>query len=945
MPEQIPQVKVFLSSPGDVNEERKLALDVLANLPNRPSLRDKVSFRAVAWDKLGAGTPMIASKSPQEAIDEGLPKPSKCDIVVVILWSRMGTPFSYKGVAYPSGTHYELLDALSNPQTYTLIYHRTEKKLFDFDDDKGIAQYKKVQDFFKSDMFYDPATGYIQRGVNSYASPAEFKEKFETDLESLVQKLLKRPLVPAIPDSTPETTPLFTSTIWDGSPFPGLVAFKKKDAPIFFGREHETDALVRKVAESRFVAVVGASGSGKSSLVGAGLLPRLETGAIPGSKDWRGVQFTPGKEPFEALFDAFLNTFESLRPHPLDYPDKKRTFIENVRREPAYLGEILKASLDTVKAPEWAETLLFIDQFEELFTLAKQDAIEPFTAMLGALAKHPRLRVVATLRHDFVHRAIEIPIMAELLRPGFFSLAAPTAAALSQMIERPAEMAGLAFEGGLPTLILHDTGSAAGSLALLAYLLDELYKVAVKRDHCLTYADYEGLGGVAGAIGKRAEQVFAQLPGEEEAKKRLLGRVFRELVAVNEVEGQFAATRQRVEHACFGTAELELVEAFTQARLLVMDETQVEVAHEALFRNWKRLRQWLEEVQEDLILKRQVKSAAAEWLKRGKPDSWRWQQERLLLVYEMKQRLEWKPEVLEEEFIEPEQARLLREITLLQTTHARRREIGDRLNIIGDTRRGIGTPEIAWLPVAPGGEVEIEKATFKVAPFYIGQYQITYGQYEAFVKAGDGYQNREWWAGFPKDYQPQKLAEQRTKTWNNPRDTISWYQAVAYGRWLNKRMRGLQLGNPGNAQGTPLVVGENAQIRLPTEWEWQWAAQGGAEAREYPWGEEWREGYANTAEAGLNRAVGVGMYPQGAAKCGALDMSGNLWEWCLNKYGKPSEVVVDGSGDSRVLRGGSDGSNQANASCVYRNLFNPYNDFLNYGFRVVVCAPMRHSEL
>jgi formylglycine-generating enzyme required for sulfatase activity len=205
------------------------------------------------------------------------------------------------------------------------------------------------------------------------------------------------------------------------------------------------------------------------------------------------------------------------------------------------------------------------------------------------------------------------------------------------------------------------------------------------------------------------------------------------------------------------------------------------------------------------------------------------------------------------------------------------------------------------------------------------------------VKAADGYQNPAWWAGFPQNYQLQKLGEQSTKAWNNPRDTISWYQAVAYGRWLNRRMWGLQLGYPGNPQGTPLIVGQNAQIRLPTEWEWQWSAQGGEVAQKYPWG-EWREGYANTSEAGLSRAVGVGMYPQGAAKCGALDMSGNVWEWCLNKYGKPSEMAVDASNQERVLRGGSFDFGRGVASCVYRYNYDPNYANLGFGFRLVVCS-------
>ncbi|NWJ53261.1 MAG: hypothetical protein HXX14_20645, partial [Bacteroidetes bacterium] len=351
---------------------------------------------------------------------------------------------------------------------------------------------------------------------------------------------------------------------------------------------------------------------------------------------------------------------------------------------PATLGKLLNTALESAKAPEWAEVLLFIDQFEELFTLSQKDTIEPFIQMLSELAEHPSMRVLVTIRHDFVHRAIENPILAELLNKGTFYLSAPNPGALLQMIERPAEMATLEFERGLPSLILRDTGSEAGSLALLAYLLDELYKIAMTRgDNRLTYADYEALGKVEGAIGKRAEQVFEKLPGEEAGKTRLLGQVFRELVTVEEVKGQFAATRQRVRHDCFGAEELALVEAFTQARLLVKDETQVEVAHETLFRSWGRLQKWIEEYQDDLILRRQVQNGAADWVWQGKPEAWRWSQERLLMVYAMQERLKWKPNPLEEDFIEPEQERLLRETNLLRTSHLRRDEIGRRLSVIG----------------------------------------------------------------------------------------------------------------------------------------------------------------------------------------------------------------------------------------------------------------------
>ena len=291
---------------------------------------------------------------------------------------------------------------------------------------------------------------------------------------------------------------------------------------------------------------------------------------------------------------------------------------------------------------------------------------------------------------------------------------------------------------------------------------------------------------------------------------------------------------------------------------------------------------------------------------------------------------------------ESEREMMLREIADLSISHTRRLQIGDRLSEIGDTRRGVsvredGLPDIAWLPVYPGGTLAIKEQIFEVAPFYIAQYQVTFAQYEAFVKAADGYQNAEWWQGFPKEYQqPQKLNEQYHKGLNMPRDKVSWYQSVAFGRWLNKRMRGGQLPNP-SGSGNPLIVGNNAQVRLPTEWEWQWAAQGGSQQRAYPWG-AWQEGYANTGAVGLQRTTAVGMYPQGLAVCGAMDMSGNVWEWCLNKYEEPEKAAVDKSGDTRVVRGGSFVSLPGLASCASRPRDSPDGGSYGFGFRVVVCS-------
>jgi formylglycine-generating enzyme required for sulfatase activity len=265
--------------------------------------------------------------------------------------------------------------------------------------------------------------------------------------------------------------------------------------------------------------------------------------------------------------------------------------------------------------------------------------------------------------------------------------------------------------------------------------------------------------------------------------------------------------------------------------------------------------------------------------------------------------------------------------------------------VIGDTRPGVGLredglPEMLWISIADGGEITIEYGgsrfgggdkekktqTFEVKSFYISKYLVTYTQYQAFAESD--YDNAKWWEGFPEQYRPQQLADARSKMANAPRDSISWYQAVAFSRWLDARLREAKL-----------LPDETMQVRLPTEWEWQWVAQNGTNAWDYPWG-DWRESYANTNEAGLSRSTSVGTYPHGKAECGALDMAGNLWEWCANNYNEPE--IIDGSNTSyKLLRGGSFSNYQSNARASYRNPSNPLNDSPNYGCRLVVAPILR----
>jgi hypothetical protein len=639
-------LRVFLASPGDVADERGLAIKVVEELPYAPGLLGKITTRTVAWDKPVEGTPMLATLTPQEAIATQLPRPSECDFVVVILWSRIGTPLPPQwvkpdGGRYLSGTEWECREAMEAAKRYgkpdVLIYYRTEEPKIGLGDpelDTKRDQFAKVKAFLES---FENPDGSIRGSLTPYETPDSFRQKLEKHLQTCIFRLiesrqqksenLERPQVP----------------LWQGSPFPGLRAFTPTDAPIFFGRDRETGRLVRRLAEpnNRFIAVIGASGSGKSSLVAAGLIPRLKVGAIAGSQDWVCVQFRPstaGNDPFMALAVRLDETLQRWGQQPRD-------LAARLKAHPRELGELVQIAL--AGQPGWAELLLFIDQFEELFAAS----VDPsycgvFIDFLAQAAQTERIRTVVTLRADFYARCVELPTwgetLAEMLQTGSYPLAAPGPRARREMITKPAGRAGLVFEEDLDEQIQMDTGNEPGALVLMAFALAKLYEARTV-EGLLTKDAYKSFGGVKGSIAKQAEDLLQAL---DHNSQQASNDVFQELVEVDE---RGVATRKRalLSRVQKSAAEAALVDAFTKARLLVTDRGEdnqpvVEVAHEALLTEWLWLAGLIDTIREDRRFLRQLQRDAALWEEYDYADTYLWSDEHAVEVYRALKRLRYE---------------------------------------------------------------------------------------------------------------------------------------------------------------------------------------------------------------------------------------------------------------------------------------------------------------
>lgn len=699
---------------------------------------------------------------------------------------------------------------------------------------------------------------------------------------------------------------------WDGMrpPYPGLPAFQEQDAAIFFGRDKEIregQALLNRLQQfggSRLTLMLGASGSGKSSLMRAGLLPRLK-------RDQRWVVVEPFR-PLNAPFDELATVLSKRLNQTSQVGKEAPTDVAHVRDRIRWEEHDGKKSVDVFlkllkelrenAGSRDATVLLMIDQCEELLTVDDSREGDRFLAFLRAVldCEDSRFLVLATLRSDFLGSFQDHPVMRGL-RFGTFPVPQMAVDDFASVIEEPAKIAGLELGPGLVQAMINDT-KTADALPLLAFTLRELYE-GFGQDKRLALEDYrDQLGRLDGCIARAAEAVLNAKPLSESELSDLRA-AFLSMVRVADND-QYA--KQPVLWNHIPDSIREVLERFVTARLLISNGDEKgrihEVAHEALFRAWPRLVDWLKDDRSFLVWQQRLRTVVAQYeethksadvLLRGFPltEALEWlekqpvsfsQRERQFVIASKKRRTRnWMVAIVVivfsliaivlsfrlggyslDQAIFKVQSRLFVSIHIepdMQPVSAGRFRQGDT--------HGRGQ----------SNETPVHEVTIK--SFAIGKYEVTFEEYDRFaIATGQPFPIDQGWG-----------------RGRRPVIMVSWEEAKAYAQWLSKET--------------------GKRYRLPTESEWEYAARSGG--KDEIWAgtsnEQELTEYAVYKVNSKNHTAPVG--PDQGRKPNAIglyDMSGNVYEWVEDcEHGHYEHAPTDGMEAStgicekRVIRGGS----------------------------------------
>jgi WD40 repeat protein len=400
----------------------------------------------------------------------------------------------------------------------------------------------------------------------------------------------------------------------DRAPFQGLFPFDVDDAMLFFGRERETEELVHGMQRGSFLAVVGNSGSGKSSLVRAGLIPALNRGRYHDGNgwvtSWRFAIARPGTDPFGELAESLPD---------LSMKDEGRA--EMVANNRCLLREGVEGIRDVVagSVPRGTRALLVVDQFEELFTstLDKKTRERYVDSLLrlGKAGGDRPAHIVVVVRADFYGHCLEHAGLAREITTNQYSVRQVEQERLRDLIEKPLRLAGAQAEAGLTESLIDETGDASGNLSLLEYALEQLWeRRSSGRAAQITHAAYQEMGRMRGALRNHANLVMGRL--EHKQGREIAQRLLLEMTQLGEGTQD---TRRRISYEEFLAREedpakaRQVLNALVEGRLVTIGEQYAEIAHEALIRDWPELKAWIDQDRESIGQERRLQQAAEDW--------------------------------------------------------------------------------------------------------------------------------------------------------------------------------------------------------------------------------------------------------------------------------------------------------------------------------------------
>jgi hypothetical protein len=694
------RIDIFVSSPEDVQKERSLVERTIRavagefNVPitvtysnwlRQPNSVDKVAAPSVNGSDEGRTwlCPCFWEYRDFELDQEyreQIPNTGSFDLVISILWSRLGTKVS-PAFVMPDGSQpktaneYEIgwvLDQLNRTPGFpelrvyrnrsspsVPVQPRSEREAF-------FREWDGVQEFF---AFWENRKPFIE-ACSDYGDLEEFESLFRAHFRDFLSRQLAKEIVPR--------TRLPRSHSWKSEPFRGLRPFDFEHAQIFHGRTKASgdvlDALGKQAnSKNPFVLVLGGSGSGKSSLVRAGVLPLLtEIGTAASEGPWRYAFTRPGfgPDPFDSLASALLAPTALPELKKTKMRDEWRNLAAELKEDPDKIALRITELIDRISAQKLEQLLnrqeeqtpvsgriesiellrhrklrrrkpkaqiaLFIDQLEDLFTNGLSLELQhQYLAAVAALVRSQRVYVIAALGSDYYATYQQFPELVALTNPsGRFDLQPPTRAELGKMIRSPAQAAGLRFERepktgqGLDDALIDSAIAAPDDLPLLEHLLSRLYRQQqVRDDGVLRWSDYGELGGLDGALAHHAEEVFTKLSGDAgqafdfvmrrlapiDLDQRASGRraLYRDLVSSPDLD-------QRLRGGAKSFVDHMVEEGLFASETDFRQQTVISVAHPALFRKWPRVREWLIEDQEILRIRDRVEGCLKLWLTRGR---------------------------------------------------------------------------------------------------------------------------------------------------------------------------------------------------------------------------------------------------------------------------------------------------------------------------------------